>query len=103
MMWREVVGLKTVTHTIDEYGDMNETSFEVMVFANKKSVRQSEFYQAHATSFKPELMFEVRAIDYEGQPQLVHDSKTYNIIRTHSRNEEIMELICSGIVLTGGE
>jgi len=102
MMWRDVVGLKTITYTIDEYGDMNESSVESMVFANKKSIRQSEFYQAHATGLKPELMFEVRTVDYEEQPQLVFNGKTYNIIRTHSKNDEVIELVCSGLVLTGG-
>lgn len=102
MMWRDVVQLKNVTYTTNEYGDHIGAGTNNTVFANQKSVRQSEFYQAHATGLKPEIMFEVRAVDYEGQPQLVHNGKTYNIIRTFSANGEIMELVCSGIVLTGG-
>jgi hypothetical protein len=47
-------------------------------------------------------MFEVRTVDYEEQPQLVFNGKTYNIIRTHSKNDEVIELVCSGLVLTGG-
>lgn len=102
MMWREVIELRSITYTVNEYGDMVETATNQTVFANKKSIRQSEFYQAHATGLKPELMFEVRAVDYAGQPQLVHDGKTYNVIRTFTKNDEIMELVCSGLVLTGG-
>lgn len=102
MMWRDVIQLRMVTYTVNEYGDMLDTGAIETVFANKKSIRQSEFYQAHATGLKPELMFEVRAVDYAGQPQLVHEGKTYNIIRTFTKNDEIMELVCSGLVLTGG-
>jgi len=102
MMWRDVVSLRTIQYTVNDYGDMVETGINQTVFANKKSIRQSEFYQAHATGLKPELMFEVRAFDYEGQPQLIHDGKTYNIIRTFTKNDEIMELVCTGIVM-GGE
>lgn len=102
MMWRDVVMLRSVTNAINEYGDMIESATDVQVFANKKSIRQSEFYQAHATGLRPELMFEVRSVDYDEQPQLVYNSKTYNIIRTYTKNGEITELVCSGIVLTGG-
>jgi SPP1 family predicted phage head-tail adaptor len=101
-MWRDVVSLCSISHSANEYGDMVQISDNQVVFANKKSVRQSEFYQAHATGFKPELMFEVRFVDYEGQSQLIHDGKTYNIIRTFSKSDEIVELVCSGLVLTGG-
>lgn len=97
MMWRDVVSLRNITSTIDEYGDRTETGINSVVFANKKSVRQSEFYQAHAHGFKPEIMFEVRSLEYTGQEQLIYNGKTYNIIRTYSKNDEVMELICSSL------
>lgn len=102
MMWRDVITLQAESMTINEYGDRVFDKTQVSVFANKKSIRQSEFYQAFASGLKPELMFEVRSVDYEGQPTLVHDLKEYVIIRTYSQNGEITELVCSGMVQTGG-
>jgi SPP1 family predicted phage head-tail adaptor len=102
MMWRDVITLQAESMTINEYGDRVFNKTPVIVFANKKSIRQSEFYQAFATGLKPELMFEVRSVDYDGQPNLLFNSKEYVIIRTHSKNDEITELVCSGMVQTGG-
>jgi hypothetical protein len=102
MMWRDVITLQAESMTINEYGDRVFNKTPVIVFANKKSIRQSEFYQAFATGLKPELMFEVRSVDYDGQPTLLFNFKEYVIIRTHSKNDEITELVCSGMVQTGG-
>lgn len=101
MLYRDVINLISVTNDENEIGDPIEIETSTQVFANKKSIRQSEFYQAAMTGLKPELMFEVRTIDYSEQPKIeyqVGSGKTYNIIRTHSKNDEITELICSGLV-----
>jgi SPP1 family predicted phage head-tail adaptor len=98
MLFRDVVDLLSVTTTENSIGDTIETETPRQVFANKKSIRQSEFYQAAMTDLRPELMFEVRTIEYDDEPKLKYDSKTYNIIRTYSKNGEITELICSGLV-----
>ena len=79
-------------------GDVTESLTEKQVFANQKSIRQSEFYQAQATGLKPEIMFEVRSIDYADEERLLFDSKYYNIIRTYSKNGETIELICNRLV-----
>jgi SPP1 family predicted phage head-tail adaptor len=80
-------------------GDAIPADTKKQVYANKKSIRQSEFYQAAATGLRPELMFEVRTSDYNGQPKLEYESVTYNIIRTYDKNGEITELICQGTVI----
>lgn len=64
------------------------------VFAEKKSVRQSEFYQAAATGLKPELAFDVWSIDYNNEKKLMHKGNKYSIIRTFSKGEKV-EIICS--------
>ncbi|MCI3922492.1 phage head closure protein [Paenibacillus sp. TRM 82003] len=68
------------------------------IYANKKSIRQSEFYQAAANGMKPELMFEVRSIDYVDEKELYYNDKPYTIIRTYTKNGEITELVCAGLV-----
>lgn len=101
MLFRDVIELVTVTTTENDMGDPVETETPRQVFANKKSVRQAEFYQAAATGLKPELMFEVRSIDYAGETKLQYTGKQYGILRTFSKNDEILELICSGLVPNG--
>jgi SPP1 family predicted phage head-tail adaptor len=101
MMWRDVVQLVRLDYTVNDYGDQQYIRTASTVFANKKSVRQSEFYQALATGLKPEIMFEVRTLEYTGQENLVYNNKEYVIIRTYSKNDEITELVCSGLVVKG--
>lgn len=70
------------------------------VYTNKKSVRQSEAYQAAAVGLKPELMFEVRSFDYEQEERIDYNGKLYEISRVYDRGE-ITELVC--IAITGSE
>ena len=94
MMWRDTVELIAVQRVDDGGGGFTEAETLRAVFANRKSVRQSEFYQAHMTGLKPEIMFEVRYADYAGETKLRHDGRRYVIVRTFSRNEEVIELVC---------
>ena len=99
MLFRDVIELITTTESENEQGDVVSSPSFRLVFANKKSIRQTEFYQAQATGLKPELMFEIRTDEYNEETQLRFNDKTYSIIRTHDKNGEIMELICSGLVV----
>lgn len=101
MMWRDVVELVNQTSISNEYGDQVFAETSTQVFANKKSVRQSEFYQAFAHGLKPELMFEVRSIEYSDQTSLRFNEKEYTIIRAYSKNDEVTELVVSGLVAKG--
>ena len=98
MLFRDELYLVTITFSTNSLGDITETPTEALVYANKKSIRQSEFYQAAATGLKPEAMFEVRSIDYADQERLKFDGKYYDIIRSYSKNGEITELICTRLV-----
>lgn len=100
MLFRELIELTTITRTVNSVGSYSETETLKQVYANKKSIRQSEFYQAQATGLRPELMFVIRTIDYNNETRLKYNSKFYEIIRTHDKNGEFIELICQGIVGT---
>lgn len=95
MLFRDVVELLSYPTIKDDLGqdvETDPTSREV--FANKRSIRQSEFYQAAVTSFRPDLMFEVRSGEYEDETRLRHEGTVYRIFRTYSKNGEITELYC---------
>ncbi|MGJ9383233.1 phage head closure protein [Salipaludibacillus sp. CF4.18] len=96
--WGEQVDLITTTYTENAMGDSIEAETSRTVFANKKSIRQSEFYQAAMSDLRPELMFEIRAEEYADETKLKFNYKTYDIIRAYSKNGEIAELTCQGLV-----
>ncbi len=98
MMWRDVIDLVAETTSENELGDIITVSTNRQVFANKKSIRQSEFYQAQATGLKPELMFEIRYMEYEEEKKIEYNNKLYSVIRTYTKNDETIELICEGVV-----
>lgn len=98
MRWSDVIKLITITFTENNIGDIISSNTERTVYANKKSIRQQEFYQAQATGLKPEIMFEIRTAEYNNESLLLYGNKEYNIIRTYDKNGEITELICSGVV-----
>lgn len=97
MLFRDVVTLIDVAYATNSIGDAIETEIRTEVFADKQSIRQSEFYQAAATGLRPELMFVVRSIDYNQQPKLDYDGKTYTIIRAYDKDGEFTELVCQGV------
>ncbi len=97
MMWRDTVKLLAIVETYNEYGELVESYEEREVFANRKSVRQTEFYQALTSGMRAEIMFEVRAIDYDGEIRVKCGDTIYNVIRTFERSGEIIELVCSAL------
>lgn len=98
MLWNDVAKLITQTKTVDDIGDTVITTTEKQVFVNKKSIRQSEYYQALSVGLKPELMLEVRSIDYSDEKDIEYNNKNYNITRVYTKNGEITELICQAVI-----
>lgn len=95
MMFKDTINLISTTTTKDADGFPVTTETSRTVYADKKSIRQSEFYQAAAQNIKLELMFDMRSVDYNGETLLDYDERRYKIIRTYDKDGEITELICS--------
>lgn len=86
----------------DEIGNEEETFGEPRkILAEKKSVRQTEFYQAATTDFKPEIVFAIWVHEYKGEAYLRYKDQTYSIIRTFEKNFRELELVCE--VKVGGD
>lgn len=98
MYFSDKIKLIAITVTENSMGDKIEKETETEVFANKRSIRQSEFYQAAATGLRPEIMFEVWSEEYSNQPRLEYNNEPYTIIRTYAKDGELTELICQGTV-----
>ena len=90
----EVINLVQITKAVDEYGDMTETESKTQVFARLKSVGMSEFYQASATGFKPEIKFILSDyLDYHGEMIVEWNGGRFDVIRVY-RNGLETELTC---------
>ena len=103
MLWRDIGYLLKDEEKLDDLRKPYKVTTEIEVFCNKKSVRQSEFYQAQAQGYKPELMFVVRSSEYNGEAYFKHEGITYRILRTYDKNGEKTELICSALVNENAE
>src|SRR5690606_31449125 len=75
-------------------GEMREVETARQVFANRRSVRQSEFYAAHLDGLKPDVMSEVRWIEYQDGRERRYQGRRYDIIHTYDRGE-VTELVCA--------
>jgi hypothetical protein len=104
MYWRDFGYLCKEKTELDRFRKPHKEYEETPVYCNKKSVRQSEFYQAQAQGYKPEAVFEIRAFEFNGATHFRHAAandpggKLYRIIRTYERGGDIMELTCTAIV-----
>lgn len=102
MLCNDVIKLISVVGSTNAAADMIPVPTERQVMADKKSVRQSEFYQAAAVGLKPEAVFVVRTCEYRGEDLLSHNAKEYRILRTYDRDDEWTELTCVRLVNKAG-
>ncbi len=104
MYWRDLGYLCTEKTELDRFRKPHTQYEETPVYCNKKSVRLSEFYQAQAQGYKPEAVFEIHALEFNGATHFRHmvgdgtEGKLYRIIRTYDRGGDIMELTCTALV-----
>lgn len=91
-MWRDVIELISIAHSDDAVVSVTESIRSV--FANKKTVTRTEFYQAISNDLKPTATFEIRSMEYNAEQKLRHEGKDYIILRTYSKNGETIDLVC---------
>lgn len=98
-MWKDVIELSNLIETIAHNEVVKGATYR-KVYANKKSVRQSEFYQGASAGLKPELVFEIRSIEFRNEEYVRYNDKTYSIIRVYENGDNIELTITS---FAGGE
>lgn len=98
MLWRDVIELISLAPGENALGDPILVAGEPrQVYADRRSVRQSEFYQAMQTGLRPEIMFVVRSEEYGGETRVRYCGRDYTVIRTYDTGE-YTELVCTGLV-----
>lgn len=73
--------------------------FKDVIFCEEKSIGMSEFYQASASGFKPEIKLIVNKQDYSNETLVKFNDIVYQIIRTFSpTNTDDIELVLRGYI-----
>lgn len=99
-MYNEVINLIAESRSVDQYGDTEVVRTVRPVFAELKSIGQSEFYQAQAVGLKPEIKFvlpdyleynDEKIIEYQRFNE--EEVLEYSVLRTY-RNGNALELVC---------
>ena len=91
-MYNEVIELGKPEIVEDKYGNQSKEYVFKEVFAEVKSVSQSEYYTAAQSGFKPVFKFILADYyDYDEEDTVLYGGVLYHIIRTY-RNGLQLEL-----------
>lgn len=59
-----------------------------------EDIYADEFYSANEQGYKPTLRLRISALNYNGEPELMYNGKTYSIIRTQEPEADELILVC---------
>lgn len=93
--------IKDNGNTTDDWGNPIPNIIEWDVFAERMSVRQSEFYQAANQGLKPSIVFEIYTEEFQDAELVKYDGQDYSIVRTYQKTLDRLELICEKKVANG--
>lgn len=79
----------------DEFGVPHAIKSKRRVFANVKSVSQSEFFEGGRAGLNPEFKMTMFAYDYAGEHLLEYMNRPFEIYRTYQVNPDVVELYCT--------
>lgn len=95
MLWRETATLVAITKTTDADGYKTPTESRREVFVDVQSAKRSEFYSARQTGDRIDIVFLVRALDYDHETRIEYGGKSYDVVRSYTRAGEVYELNCT--------
>jgi SPP1 family predicted phage head-tail adaptor len=79
----------------DELGQIEENAnYKRMVFCQRKSVPQSEFFNAGQSGIKAECVLVVNTLDFQNENKVKYKNRIYDIYREYERPDERTELYC---------
>ena len=87
------------TFTVDAYGDKVLSSVEKKILCSLSSISSSEFYQAHATGLRPEVKIIMWNFEYSGERKIKFEGHEYDVVRTYSRNDDLIEITLQSLVI----
>lgn len=97
-MFSDVIELVSFDTKVDDNGFEVNTEIKTEVFADKKSIRSNEFYEAQKLGYKLSVMFVIKPYEYNAQEYIYYESNKYKVERTYEKNTEELEIICSKVI-----
>lgn len=82
------------TVTLNDYKQEVTTETRSQIFAKKKSVSRTEFYNGGKAGLQPEFRLKTAVIDYNGELEVELDGVRYGIYRTYNVSADYIELYC---------
>lgn len=82
------------TVTLNDYKQEVTTETQSQIFAKKKSVSRTEFYNGGKAGLQPKFRLKTAVIDYNGELVVELDGVRYGIYRTYNVSEDYIELYC---------
>lgn len=96
-MYNDVIKLRSYTESTNDYGIVERTTTDRTVFAQVRSIGQTEFYQAQADGLKPQLKFVLADYyDYQDEKEVVYEGKVYSVLKTY-RDGKKLEITVYGV------
>lgn len=97
-MMNEVIYLLQIENKENEIGDPLRIPKKIKRYAEKLEIGQKEFYQAAATSLKPEIKFAIWKYEYNNEMFFEYKERNYKIIKTYERKiDEKIELTATSV------
>ena len=95
MRMDKTIKLRATSTAPDANGIATTTNTDVSVFADKKSVKRTEFYSAQSAGVRADTIFVVNADNYTGQMLVVDGGTVYKVSRAYQIGLGKVELTCT--------
>lgn len=92
-MFKDIAYLGIVSDSLKLGETVEAVVYDKLIYCEEKSVKYSEFYQAQATDFKPEIVLITSRLDYNKERYIKYDAVEYSIIRAYKVENEKIELV----------
>ncbi|QUI24876.1 phage head closure protein [Vallitalea pronyensis] len=92
-MFSDIAYLGTVIESMEHGEKVKSIMYNKLIYCNEKSVKYSEFYQAQATGFKPEIVLVTSQFDHNKEKYIRYKNEEYTIIRFYKVKNEKIELV----------
>lgn len=82
---------------VDEYGDKLIEQVRTPVYAECRSITQTEFYQAQSVGLKPQIKFHLATSwDYKSEEEIAFNGLVYKVQRTYILEDDSIDIVCYG-------
>ena len=94
MVFDTQITLRLLSYPIVKGLPTEKLERETTVWAARKSVTRTEYYQAAHAGKRTDAIFRLHSAEYNGEQQLVCGDDTFEVVRCYGAETEEVELTC---------